>query len=349
VDTVTHTLAGLCLAELGFTRRLGTSRARLLAVVGANLADADLALLLVSRDAYLFQHAGATHGLLAAFLAAPVLALLTVRIRRPHEPAPPLGPAWSLATLVLLSHVILDGLSPWGVRALAPWNPAALSLDWLFPVDPALWAILALFSWGRRLRLPAQQAATWAIVAAGFYVGLHGAASGVARNQAAAHARLEGFEGFTVEAFPDLPGGLWWNTLVVNDEEVLHRPVTLPPGPVPAPATRIPRGLEEPLVQEFLATSVGRRWLRFACVPVAASLELEEGGYEVWLRDLRFLNRFLPSAGVVPLDMRARFSPGGLLVNHQWFLGHSPPSLPSPLPPVPGAAPPDPHPLPGVP
>lgn len=335
MDLVTHILGGLCMAELGFTRRLGPTRARLLGVAAASLPELDALSLLWGHESYLFRHRGLTHGIPLALALAVLSAILALKIRpatRPREAT--WGAALALAALAIGGHLALDVASDWGPALLHPFSAARMELDWLVVVDPVLYVLFSFAFWGRWVVGQAPRAARWALVSVGIYVGLVGAASGVARKRAAAWARQEGVDVEQVAAFPQAPGGLFWSTVAFNEEEALWRPVDILGASYQG--TRLPRGLEEPLVQEFLATEIGKQWWAFSRIPVAASLELPTGGYEVWVRDLSFINRFHPREGLIPGDLQARFSPGGLLADHLWFLDGPPPNPPSPLPGIPG-------------
>ncbi|MEW5850555.1 MAG: metal-dependent hydrolase [Myxococcota bacterium] len=334
MDGITHTLFGLALAELGFLRRLGAGRARALSVVAANVPDVDVMLLLASRERYVLDHDGATHGLVSLALLPPLMGRLAL-LGTPRSPAA-VRAATALAALALAGHLLLDLLTSRGAMVLWPLAQERVALDWLHDPDPVV-AVLLLLTWALRVGpLPGPRAAAGSILVVGLYVGLQGAAHGVVLKRASAWARLEGLEVEAAFAFPERPGGLWWSTVAVNDEEALHRYVDLL-GPARL-GLRLPRGLEEPLVEEFLATSLGARWLEWSRVPMAASVELPDGRYEVWVRDLRFNDRFHGAERGARMDLRARFDPAGQMREHTWFLDE-PPWEATPLPAIPPLTP----------
>jgi hypothetical protein len=325
----------LVLAELGFIERLGGARARLTALAAALLPDVDrlLPLLHPPQEAY-FVRGGPTHSFLFVALVSPLLGLLGAGGNRSRRNA-----ACMLVLAVLSLHLALDAAGPWGVSLTWPINNRRLSADWLFPGDGALWMLLCSAYVFRLWGCAPGLAAPMAAIACGLYVGLMGAAHGVACKQASALARLDGIDVEEVHAFPQTPGGLFWNTVAGNEEELVLRSVDLLAAA--QPGFRMDRGLEEPLVQEFVQSPTGRRWDSFARVAVATSAEIRRGEYEVWVRDLRFLRRFGPEQGQgVPFDLRARFNDAGQLLDHVWYVPGLSSSVPVPLPlPPPPSAP----------
>lgn len=160
MDNVCHSLAGAVIAEAAFARRL--PRATLLAVVAANIPDADaLTYLFASSSTAVAFRRGWTHGILALPLWAVTLAALFAWwARRPPRAAfaaPPGGgggragapdeaetPAWRTRDFLILaagavaSHPVLDWMNTYGVRFLMPFSDRWSYGDTLFIVDPVL-------------------------------------------------------------------------------------------------------------------------------------------------------------------------------------------------------------------
>lgn len=148
MDNITHTLAGLVLADSGLKRntRLGTA----ILVIGANLPDVDgfTYFLASGIDALGFRR-GWTHGVLAMAVLPLLLtgaALWWCRLTRPRDPAIPVRAGWllTLAVIGIWSHPLLDLLNTYGVRLLMPFSGRWFYGDTLFIVDPWVWGVLVL-------------------------------------------------------------------------------------------------------------------------------------------------------------------------------------------------------------
>jgi membrane-bound metal-dependent hydrolase YbcI (DUF457 family) len=337
LDVLTHTLVALLLARLLATPALGRRRAAWMAVACANLPELDQFLRLSSTQTYLLHRCGPTHSLL--FWGLGTLATVSVlrRVAEPGTPghAPWLASLW-LGLLAMGFHLALAALTSHGAALLWPATPRRFALDWVFPNDPvpALLCLAGLAAplWGASPR----RSPAVGVLALGLYMGLLGGAHGLARNQAAAMARKEGFELDGVWAFPETPGGLFWNTVAANEAEVLQRPVDL--GRAPRSGFRYYRGLEEPLVEDFLEnTDLGRLWNARARVTVASSDRSATGadnlqGWEVWVRDLAWFSRFSAPERVTPYDVRARFDQNAELLEATLFMPTRLPDEPPPFP-----------------
>jgi inner membrane protein len=150
MDNLTHTLAGLALAESGLKRY--TPYATVTAVIGANLPDIDVLSYFASPVHALEFRRGWTHGILAMFVLPVLLALSVVaweRARRTgartdnENPTPATFQGILLvAALSVWSHPLLDLLNTYGVRLLMPFSRTWFQSDALFIVDPFLWIIL---------------------------------------------------------------------------------------------------------------------------------------------------------------------------------------------------------------
>ena len=157
MDNVTHSLAGLVIAEaaLRLRARLGEAepspRARSVAalssMVVANLPDADLFYTGLGGDrlAYMLHHRGYTHtvpaALLGALLAWGVVWLL---LRWRGGSAPSRADArWLCGLLVVsaLSHLVLDWTNSYGVHPWWPFDDRWIYGDAVFIVEPWLWVV----------------------------------------------------------------------------------------------------------------------------------------------------------------------------------------------------------------
>jgi len=128
--------------------------------------DVDYLTRLWGADVFLRYHRGLTHGVLALF-AAPLLIALLWGLRR--------GEFLRYFFLTLLAwglHLGLDLVNPYGTRLLSPLYWEALSLDWVFILDPyILLAFLTAFLWPGLFRGRARRAAALAFLFVFAYVG----------------------------------------------------------------------------------------------------------------------------------------------------------------------------------
>ena len=157
MDNVTHSLAGLLLAEAALRLRARATgsepsrRVRTVAavssVVAANLPDADLFYTGVGGDrlAYMLHHRGYTHTVVAAVAGALLLwgiAWLVARWRATPRPTRGDG-RWLLALLVAgtLSHLLLDWTNSYGVHPFWPFDDRWRYGDSVFIAEPWLWVV----------------------------------------------------------------------------------------------------------------------------------------------------------------------------------------------------------------
>jgi inner membrane protein len=157
MDNVTHTLAGMLLAESALQLRArrsppepspGLRRTAVIAsAVAANLPDGDLLYTGFGGDklGYLLHHRGHTHTVLMVLLAAGVLwgiVLLALRWRRGSPPSR--SDSWWLLALITVStasHLILDWTNSYGVHPFWPFDNRWFYGDAVFIVEPWLWVV----------------------------------------------------------------------------------------------------------------------------------------------------------------------------------------------------------------
>ncbi|MCU1327096.1 MAG: rane-bound metal-dependent hydrolase [Bryobacterales bacterium] len=139
MDNLTHSLVGLFLARAGFSK--ATARGTAIMVVAANAPDLDVVSLLGGAEPYLRWHRHVTHSL----IAIPIIALVAVALVR-YIGRKPLQwlPAWGIALVGVLSHVILDLTNVYGVRVLLPFSGRWFHWDITPIIDPTIFAILLL-------------------------------------------------------------------------------------------------------------------------------------------------------------------------------------------------------------
>jgi inner membrane protein len=158
MDNVTHTLAGLVLAEAAVrlrARATGTEPsprfrafAAISSVVAANLPDFDLLYTGVGRDhrlEYMLHHRGHTHTILLAIVGGMLAWAIASLLWRWRARAAPRGDdaRWLLALLLAsaLSHILLDWTNSYGVHPFWPFDDRWIYGDAVFIVEPWFWVI----------------------------------------------------------------------------------------------------------------------------------------------------------------------------------------------------------------
>jgi inner membrane protein len=145
-------LAGACIAQAGFARRL--PRATILGVIAANIPDVDALTYFGADSAFAVSfRRGITHGIPALIIWAVGLTALFSWLARkrpravvdagPQVPAQIVKGYFLLALIAVVSHPSLDWMNTYGVRFLAPFSDRWFYGDTLFIVDLFLIGVLA--------------------------------------------------------------------------------------------------------------------------------------------------------------------------------------------------------------
>lgn len=147
MDPLTHSLAALVVARAGAGRIFSPeaapspSYATPALLLAANVPDIDYLVLVASPTTYLEHHA-ATHSLAGAVLLGGALALAFWFWRRKRA-EPRLLPNLMLVCLLgVLSHLLLDWSTPYGIEWGWPVKNAWYALDWFAFID--LWLLVIL-------------------------------------------------------------------------------------------------------------------------------------------------------------------------------------------------------------
>ncbi|MBI4684704.1 MAG: metal-dependent hydrolase [Nitrospirae bacterium] len=125
MDPITHSLAGITIAQLGFKRK-----AALWALLLSSIApDFDYITRFWGTDIFLRYHRGITHGILALFLVPLIIAII-FGLRKGFFYY------YFMSFLGYGAHLLMDLTNQYGTRILSPldWNP--YSLDLTFIIDP---------------------------------------------------------------------------------------------------------------------------------------------------------------------------------------------------------------------
>ena len=297
MDNITHTLAGLALADAGLKHRtrLGT----LTLLLAANLPDVDgFVYAFGTRIDGLSFRRGWTHGVLAMIVLPLLLVALILAVRRIVRGAKAregVQARWllALAAIGVWSHPLLDLLNTYGVRLLMPFSSHWFYGDALFIVDPWVWAallsgIILSRRRGRRRTLTAEHAFRPARVALGLCAAyaLSMAISGrigrlvverQAQGTAARHVLVAPVFGnpFRREVVRELDDRYELGELAIGRRWSY------------AAFRTLPSGVEQPGAGEAARTPDGAGFLRWSRFPHFAARK-SGGGSEVTINDLRY-------------------------------------------------------------
>ena len=157
MDNITHSLAGLLLAESTIRLRARRGRvepsprfravAAVSSIVAANLPDADLFYTGFGGDRirYMLHHRGYTHTVVIAIVGAVLLGCATMlawRLLARESPARD-DARWLLGLILVstLSHLVLDWTNSYGVHLFWPIDNRWRYGDAVFIVEPWLWVV----------------------------------------------------------------------------------------------------------------------------------------------------------------------------------------------------------------
>lgn len=296
MENLTHTLTGLMLARAGFNR--WCPRAAAILMVAANIPDADVVVRLVSDSlGYLDVHRGITHSL----IAAPVMGALAVGIvAAVTRKRLPWLRAVVMATIGVVSHLLLDWTNTYGIRMLLPFSEEWQRLDITNVVDLWIWVILLLAVAGPWLSKlvsaeigakpgTGQGGAIFALVMILSYEGARYTIHERAVNTLNAHM-YEGSAARRVAAFPHFANPFQWVGYVETSNAVIVKRMNLvlPYDPTGGSVYYPPEHSKAMEVARQSATV--QRFLNFAQFPFWQVIPQEkpDGSVRVEVMDLRF-------------------------------------------------------------
>jgi inner membrane protein len=316
LDNLTHTLTAVAISHAGLNRK--TRFATLALVIGSSLPDIDSVSRFDSSATYLKYHRGITHSLLGVIVLGVLLAAAVHylgRRARAKKTGPPVDARWLLvcSLLATTSHLLLDFTNAYGVRPFMPFSGRWYAWDIMFIIDPLLLVLLALglgLPWLLRLvseevgaRKPSyQRGAIFALSCMVLLWGLRDFAHRRVLGLLDSHTYLQE-NPQRVGAFPTPVNPFAW-TGVVETASVYHvLPANALEDDVDATRTRVFRKAEStPPLEAALKTRTAAIFLDFARFPWDSVAETEDG-YDVTLRDLRFLSSATARRGFV-VDVR---------------------------------------------
>ena len=288
MDNLCHSLVGMALSRAGLNRRTALATSTL--VIANNLPDIDVGVFATDTLAMSFRR-GWTHGVLAQ-LALPIAltgAMLVYDRFRKKASADDRVVATQLLLLSYLGvllHVFMDWTNSYGVRLLMPFSERWFYGDALYIVDPWLYLTLGLGWWLGRKHA---RAARIGVALAAIYVLTMVFSNVIARREVASGLVRAGRPADTRFMVTPVVVNPFRREVVIDVGDRYEKGnLWFDPLPHFRPAGfGIAKSLDDPAVQDALATPRARaflRWSRFPFVQVNPG----EGG--VWINDYRYAN-----------------------------------------------------------
>lgn len=243
MDTITHILSGALIAraivpissQSGNAEKKPAVTVRTAMVCGAAAAafpDIDIVAKAFGQLAYLLNHRGITHSLLALPLWSLLLAFLFAVLARQREHWPTF---YRYAFAGLLIHILGDLITSFGTMILTPFSNARFGWGTTFIIDLWLTGILVtglLLSWRwRTSRLPA----IGALLLICALIGFQSVQKERAIDLGQAYAHRQGWTDSTVDALPQALSPFHWLIVIRNADryayayvDLQHRQTLLP-------------------------------------------------------------------------------------------------------------------------
>jgi len=314
MDNLTHSLVGALMSRTGLNRTVDAPHATLLAVVAANSPDFDIVTGLVSPAAYIHYHRHLTH----ALVAVPVMAAVSVFLARwifaawgrfRKRPAVQFGgfrSEWLFASVIGLSHPLLDWTNAYGTRFWLPFSGAWSYGDLLFIIDLVVWAILLVaVVWARRSArtspLSGARIAVVGLLALALYIG----SNEIWRRRVVAFAQSQTYAGDPpreVGAYPAPGTPLDWIAYARTEQAQFSSPLnawTLDPNGRPV---RHDPPSDQAAVEAAQKSELGQAYAGFTRYPLQ-QVARANGTTQVTLADARFFRDETPVFScVITLD-----------------------------------------------
>lgn len=269
MDSVTHGLTGALMGYCGFRQR-GGQAALWTCIAASEFPDIDAVLLAAGNETYLQWHRSFTHSI----VLLPVWAALVAWTMWELVGRTNFKILWAAAAAGIGSHIVLDWLTNYGTMWLWPVSDARFALNWVFILDPYVWAMLGVTLWAV-LRLKSQRAAPVGLgIVCGYFLlcGLgHAYAGHVARARAGSNR---------VAVFAQPLNPLRWTVVHAGSNAVYWSSG--------GDMKEFPQFRDEVLLPQAEATEAVKLFRWFAVMPVVEKLE-QNGRTVLRYRDLRFL------------------------------------------------------------
>lgn len=311
MDTISHGIAGSVLGR-SLADRPGARAAFIVGAVAAMVPDLDFVFMTTRLD-YLRDHRSWTHSFLVLPFFALALALAGKLVLRRAR----VSTLWLFAAVGIVSHILFDWITSFGIMFWTPVSRTRYALDWIFILDPyftglsLLTLVLALVYRDRGRRI----AATGSVLLVGY----------VAFCAFQHHRALETWKrldppqpGARTAVIPQFLSPFRWMGLTERADEVrvaffdigpFARGVDDPqppknwsqvlqslrdyyPPPERAKVQRFERPAPSPVLEAARALPEIGIYLAFARFPLETVYPSPGGGAEVIVQDLRFLPFF---------------------------------------------------------
>jgi inner membrane protein len=262
MDPVSQAALGAVAGQIAGHARLGYRAAAAGALAGA-LPDIDI-VFSMGGDFFdqLVLHRGITHSLFFAPVAGPLIGWLVWRWEgRRGYGTPDSGRlrVWMLVvTVALLSHPLLDVLTPYGTQLLLPFTDRRFAINAMPIIDPVYTGLLlgGLLIATRWLRHRAWTVATLTLAVSSAYLGLGWHLNAAAEREATRQLAWHGITDARIAAFPTLLQ-IHYRRVVARTPDTDHIGYISMWRPCPIEWVSAPRH-DGPEVQAFLATREGR-------------------------------------------------------------------------------------------
>lgn len=313
MDNLTHTLAGIALADVFHRKKWGRGSLALVAAA-ANAPDLDAVLYAFGgRDAYVFEHRGPSHGLLGVVVVTLLFAAVARFAWRGNRP--PLHALISMAFVGVLSHIALDVPTAWGTCVASPISTARVAFDWIFIIDVVVWAALALPLFLKWRQWDPRRASALGLLLLGIYLAFAAIVHEVVKANVARQAdELAPGRIAWLRVFPrPLAPFAWFGVARTTDERYLVWRISILERSGPQV---VPTGLDLPELSRAQRESwAASKYLWWASAPRAELVPASQGGPGVRLSDLRFTSSDMYLSS---FRMMIALGPDGAPVNHRW-------------------------------
>ena len=314
MDPFSQAALGAVVGQVVGHRTLGYRAAAFGAFAGA-LPDVDVFFSLNGDFVdQLVSHRGITHSLLFAPVAGPALGWLLWRWQRRRRDDP--GPLWTwiwVMSLALLSHPLLDLLTPYGTQLMLPFSNARFAINAMPIIDPVYTGLLALglfIAWlpALRSRWSAGTTALLTLLISSSYLG-YGWWQGV-RTEAVARSQLRalGVEPTRLAAFPTILQVHLRRVVARTDgEDRIGFYSTWAPCEIEWRSA--PRLLDRQVLNRFKASREGGVFDWFAMGWARYDISVTESGSDLTVSDLRYGFDEDPLSSIFTVS--ARLDPAG--------------------------------------
>jgi inner membrane protein len=295
MDNLTHTLTGVMLARAGLDRL--SPRATAIALLAANMPDADAVSALGGATVYFTYHRWATH----AVLLAPIVAILPVlAVAILFRQRLPWFRAWLVSLAAVASHLLLDFTNPYGIRLLLPFSDAWPALNITHVIDIWIWAILLIgFVWPLLSGLVGSEIGAKRTLGRGMAIAalsllaLYDSGRYFLYRRALDTLQSRVYDGANPRqtvVFPQNVNPMRWDGWIETERAWLKVDVNLTKEFDPQPVAKFWKQESNPAFEAARTTPIFRIFEKFARTPLwrVSPAEEQEGARRVELIDLRF-------------------------------------------------------------